>query len=49
MPEILSCVGGGHQAGEARVRDKLKNGFKLTVNGTADDVDVRLLVSHPAM
>lgn len=49
MPEILSCVGGGHQAGEARVRDKLKNGFKLTVNGTADDVDVRLLVAHPAI
>ena len=49
MPEILSCAGGGHQAGEARVRDKLKNGFKLTVNGTADDVDVRLLVAHPAI
>lgn len=49
MPEIMSCAGGGHQAGEARVRDKLKNGFKLTVNGTADDVDVRLLVAHPAI
>lgn len=49
MPEILSCAGGGHQAGEARVRDRLKNGFKLTVNGTADDVDVRLLVAHPAI
>lgn len=47
LPEILSCAGGGHQVGEARVRDKLKNGFKLAINGTADNVDVRLLVAHP--
>ncbi len=47
--EILSCAGGGHQAGEARVRDRLKNGFKLVSNGTADDVSVRMLVAHPAL
>lgn len=49
VPEIVSCKGGGLQVGEARVRDKLKNGFKLAVNGTADNVDVRLLVTHPAI
>ncbi len=47
--EVESCVGGGLQAGEARVRDKLKNGFKLVTNGTADEVKVRMVVEHPAI
>lgn len=47
--EIESCIGGGLQAGEARVRDKLKNGFRLVTNGTADEIQVRMLVQHPAI
>ena len=47
--EVESCIGGGLQAGEARVRDKLKNGFKLVTNGTADEVKVRMLVQHPSI
>lgn len=47
--EVESCIGGGLQAGEARVRDKLKNGFKLVTNGNADEIRVRMLVQHPAI
>lgn len=47
--EIQSCAGGGLQVGEVRVMDKLKNGFKLVTNGTADDIQVRMLVEHPAI
>ena len=47
--EVESCIGGDLQSGEARVRDKLKNGFKLVTNGTADEVKVRMLVQHPSI
>lgn len=49
VPEILSCTGGGLQVGEARIQGKLKNGFKVVVNGTADNVDVKLLVARPSL
>ena len=29
-------------------KDKLKNGFKLTMTGSADNVETRILVQHPA-
>lgn len=47
--EVVGSSGGRLQNGDVYAKDKLKNGFKLTTSGTADDVDVRLLVSHPAM
>lgn len=47
--EVVGSSGGRLQNGEVYAKDKLKNGFKLTTSGTADDVDVRLLVQHPAM
>lgn len=47
--EVVESTGGRLQNGDVYAKDKLKNGFKLTTSGTADDVDVRLLVSHPAM
>ena len=45
--EILSAVGGSQQLGEVYAADKLKNGFKVLLTGTADDVNVRLLVQRP--
>ena len=47
--EVVGSTGGRLQNGDVYATDKLKNGFKLTTSGTADSVDVRLLVSHPAM
>lgn len=47
--EVVGSTGGRLQNGDVYAIDKLKNGFKLTTSGTADAVDVRLLVSHPAM
>ena len=47
--EVVGSTGGRLQNGDVYAKDKLKNGFKLTMSGTADDVDVRLLVAHPAM
>ena len=47
--EVVGSTGGRLQNGDVYATDKLKNGFKLTTSGTADAVDVRLLVSHPAM
>ena len=47
--EVVGSTGGRLQTGDVYATDKLKNGFKLTTSGTADAVDVRLLVSHPAM
>ena len=47
--EVVESSGGRLQNGDVYAKDKLKNGFKLTTSGTADDVDVRLLVSHPAI
>lgn len=47
--EVLGSAGGRLQNGDVYAKDKLKNGFKLAMSGTADDVDVRLLVAHPAM
>lgn len=45
--EILSAAGGSQQLGEVYAADKLKNGFKVLLTGTADDVNVRLLVQRP--
>ena len=47
--EVVGSTGGRLQNGDVYATAKLKNGFKLTTSGTADSVDVRLLVSHPAM
>lgn len=47
--EVVESSDGRLQNGDVYAKDKLKNGFKLTTSGTADDVDVRLLVSHPAI
>ena len=47
--EIMGSSGGPYQHGDVSAKDKLKNGFKLTMTGSADDVDVRLLVQHPGI
>ena len=47
--EVLGSSGGRQQLGDVYAADRLQNGFKLTTNGTADDVTVRLLVQHPAI
>lgn len=47
--EVEGNKGGDFQLGNVFAVDKLKNGFKLRTSGTADDVDVRLLVQHPSM
>ena len=47
--EVLGSRGGRLQTGDVYADGKLKNGFKVTTSGTADDVDVRLLVAHPAI
>lgn len=44
--EIQSFEGGEHQRGEAIITDRLKNGFKLYITGTADAVRVRYTVSR---
>ena len=47
--EVISSKGGEYQLGNLTAKDKLKNGFKMMMSGTADDVKVRLLVQHPSM
>lgn len=47
--EAISYSGGIHQLGQLFVTDKLTNGFKLMTTGTADNINVRLLVQRPAM
>lgn len=44
--EVVSFEGGTYQLGDLQAQDKLTNGFKLLLTGTADVVLVRYLVSR---
>lgn len=47
--EVQSCLGGNAQLGDIVAKDKLKNGFKLMSTGNADEINVRMLIQHPAI
>ncbi len=44
--EVISFEGGRQQIGEVFVDDRLKNGFKLYLAGSADTVLIRYIVTH---
>jgi len=44
--EIVTLEGGWQQAGELLIEDRLKNGFKFYLAGTADAVVIRYVVTH---
>ena len=47
--EAVGNMGGSAQMGDLYVDNRLTNGFRLFTSGTADDVQVRLLVQHPGI
>lgn len=47
--EAVGNMGGSTQMGDLYVDNRLTNGFRLFTSGTADDVQVRLLVQHPGI